>query len=131
MTTSPTRMPARSAGLPGVTTATIAPSPWKAAPAATICAWRQRPMRTSSMSTLLTPRKPFSTSPRESSCSTTLSIIDTGIARPMPANWPCPSALPLPVAIAVVMPTTKPRVSVSGPPELPGFTAASVWMKFS
>ena len=65
--------------------------------------------------------------------STTFSIIEIGIARPMPANCPCPSALPRPepVAIAVLMPTTKPLVSVSGPPELPGLIAASVWMKFS
>ena len=31
--------------------------------------------------------------------------------------------------IAVLMPTTFPSRSTSGPPELPGLIAASVWMK--
>jgi hypothetical protein len=30
--------------------------------------------------------------------------------------------------IAALMPTTSPRMLNSGPPELPGFIAASVWM---
>ena len=30
--------------------------------------------------------------------------------------------------IAVLTPTTRPLESSKGPPELPGFTAASVWM---
>jgi hypothetical protein len=33
--------------------------------------------------------------------------------------------------IAVLMPTTRPRESTSGPPELPGLSAMSVWMMFS
>ncbi len=33
--------------------------------------------------------------------------------------------------IAVFTPTTREWVSTSGPPELPGFSAASVWMMFS
>ena len=32
---------------------------------------------------------------------------------------------------AVLTPTTRPRESTSGPPEFPGFKAASVWMKSS
>src|ERR1700727_2337406 len=31
--------------------------------------------------------------------------------------------------MAVFMPTTLPAISTSGPPELPGLMAASVWMK--
>ncbi len=31
--------------------------------------------------------------------------------------------------ICELMPTTSPRMLISGPPELPGFTATSVWMK--
>ena len=31
--------------------------------------------------------------------------------------------------MAVFMPTTLPAMSTSGPPELPGLMAASVWMK--
>src|SRR5215208_5574533 len=41
---------------------------------------------------------------------------------------PIPWAPPM---IAVLIPTTLPEASASGPPELPGFIAASVWMTFS
>ena len=34
-------------------------------------------------------------------------------------------------ATAVLMPTTRPRPSTSAPPELPGFSAASVWITSS
>ncbi len=44
---------------------------------------------------------------------------------------PMPAKAPLRLAIAVFMPTTSPRAFESGPPELPGLIAASVWMKFS
>ena len=43
-----------------------------------------------------------------------------GMAKPMPL---------LSAAIAVLMPTTWPPASSSGPPELPGLIAASVWMR--
>ena len=43
-----------------------------------------------------------------------------GIANPMPL---------LLVAIAVLMPITFPPASSSGPPELPGLIAASVWIR--
>ena len=33
-----------------------------------------------------------------------------------------------PRIMAVLMPTTRPRLSTSGPPELPGFSATSLWM---
>jgi GTP-binding protein LepA len=36
----------------------------------------------------------------------------------------------LPVEIAAFTPTTSPRASIRGPPELPGLIAASVWMSF-
>jgi hypothetical protein len=39
-----------------------------------------------------------------------------------------PSPIP---ATAVLMPTTRPWPSASAPPELPGFSAASVWITFS
>ena len=45
-----------------------------------------------------------------------------GTAKPMP------SLRPLSVAIWVATPTTRPDMSSSGPPELPGLRAASVWM---
>src|SRR5829696_8315867 len=41
---------------------------------------------------------------------------------------PIPWAPPM---MAVFMPTTRPAASASGPPELPGLMAASVWMTFS
>ncbi len=43
-----------------------------------------------------------------------------GMAKPMPL---------LSVAMAVLMPTIAPFASSSGPPELPGLMAASVWMR--
>ena len=39
-----------------------------------------------------------------------------------------PSPMP---ATAVLTPTTRPRPSASAPPELPGLSAASVWITFS
>src|SRR5882724_1932084 len=45
-----------------------------------------------------------------------------GIAKPMPEP---------PATIAVLMPMTSPCMLTSGPPELPGLMAASVWMKSS
>jgi hypothetical protein len=36
-----------------------------------------------------------------------------------------------PLIIAVLIPTTSPVVATSGPPELPGLSAASVWMTSS
>ena len=47
--------------------------------------------------------------------------MSTGIAKPMPLES---------VATAVLMPTTAPEASTSGPPEFPGLIAASVWMRF-
>jgi hypothetical protein len=43
-----------------------------------------------------------------------------GTARPRPTP-----------ATAVLMPTTRPRLSASAPPELPGLSAASVWITLS
>ena len=46
-----------------------------------------------------------------------------GMAKPAPAKEP------LPVMMKVLMPMSSPCASTSGPPELPGLMAASVWMK--
>jgi hypothetical protein len=46
----------------------------------------------------------------------------TGIENPTPIDPPCAPV----VAIAELMPTTRPSMSTSGPPELPGLIAASV-----
>ncbi len=48
-----------------------------------------------------------------------------GIAKPTPALER------VEVAIAALIPITLPSRSTSGPPELPGLIAASVWMKSS
>ncbi len=47
-----------------------------------------------------------------------------GIAKPMP-TLPLP---PPPVSIWELIPITLPEASISGPPELPGLIAASVWI---
>src|SRR2546428_454771 len=61
--------------------------------------------------------------------------------RPSRMSWPAPHCAVLegmakqipcdPMITAVLTPTTCPRKSTSGPPEFPGFSAASVWMMFS
>ncbi len=50
-----------------------------------------------------------------------------GTAKPIPMLPPPPPA----VAICELTPITRPRPSISGPPELPGLIAASVWITFS
>ena len=50
--------------------------------------------------------------------------VSIGIAKPMP-TLPLP---PPPVSIWELIPTTSPEASISGPPELPGLIAASVWI---
>ena len=48
------------------------------------------------------------------------------MAKPRPIEPPSPAAGP--ALIAELMPTTLPSMSTSGPPELPGLIAASVWI---
>ncbi len=49
-------------------------------------------------------------------------MVLTGTAKPMPAE------LPLLLKIMVFIPMSCPAESSSGPPELPGLMAASVWI---
>jgi len=51
---------------------------------------------------------------------TTRLTTSTGTAKPMPAELPDPEIM------AVFTPIKRPAESISGPPELPGFIAASV-----
>ena len=44
---------------------------------------------------------------------------------------PMPLLLPERERIAVLMPMSRPALSISGPPELPGLIAASVWIRLS
>ena len=53
---------------------------------------------------------------------TTRAIVSMGTAKPMPAE--APEGL----RMEVFMPISRPLESSSGPPELPGLMAASVWM---
>ena len=57
--------------------------------------------------------------------SATRRTVETGTAKPMPM-FP-----PLVVKIEVLMPMISPEVFSSGPPELPGLIAASVWITLS
>ncbi len=62
------------------------------------------------------------TRPLRISSGTTRLTVSTGMAKPTPAFEPDGEM------IAVVTPMTRPAESSSGPPELPGLIAASVWM---
>ena len=54
---------------------------------------------------------------------TTTRTMLAGMAKPTPCEPPEREK------IAVLMPTMRPAISTSAPPELPGLIAASVWMK--
>ena len=54
---------------------------------------------------------------------TTTRTMLAGMAKPMPCEPPEREK------IAVLMPISRPLMSTSAPPELPGLMAASVWMK--
>ena len=111
-TRSSARRPAAAAGEAGATSTTSTPRsrPTEAAtrggsgrvpPAMPIHARRTRPSR---ISAEITAR--------------VVALIGIASPRPTPAT-------------AVLMPTTRPRPSTSAPPELPGLSAASVWMTSS
>ena len=70
------------------------------------------------------PRKACWTLPLVSSWLISLRAVLIGIAKPMPT---LPLPLP-PVSIWELIPITLPAASISGPPELPGLIAASVWI---
>src|SRR5207253_1415684 len=65
------------------------------------------------------PRWPRRTRPTVMSCPRTHFAVSIGTLKLRP--W-------APRIIAVLMPTTRPRLSTSGPPELPGLSATSLWM---
>ena len=105
--TSPTFMPASAAGADAVTPATNAPVPVV-------------------VSCVCTPRYARSTFWPCSRRGTTWRTVFDGTAKPTPTLPPPPA-----VRIALVTPMTRPIESSSGPPELPGLIAASVWMILS
>ena len=107
-TTSPATMPAVWAGDPGCTSAIAAPRGWASATPTPMTAWVAWPVSTSSVAR----RRAW--------------LIGIANPRPIePASWPVP---PVTLAIAVLTPITRPWSSTSGPPELPGLIAASVWI---
>ena len=66
--------------------------------------------------------------PLSISCSTVRRTWLMGIAKPTPMLPLSPPRLPPTVAMAELTPITSPSMSTSGPPELPGLIAASVWI---
>ena len=72
---------------------------------------------------MLTPIQPRTTFPFSRSWGRISFATLMGTEKPTPAFACAP-----PVTIRVLMPTTSPRVLMSGPPELPGLMAASVWI---
>ena len=73
------------------------------------------------------PRNGRRTRPTVSSSGSTRLTVDAGTAKPIPTLPEEPS----PVAICELTPITRPVASSSGPPELPGLIAASVWITSS
>ena len=68
------------------------------------------------------PRYPLRTLPCDRICETTCRAVLEGTAKPIP----CAAGM-----IAVLIPTTRPLESTSGPPEFPGFNGAVCWITFS
>ena len=110
-TTSPARIPARAAGPPSTTSVITTPlppgTPNHSAKSGPSWSWTDMPIQ-------LRTTCPFS------SCGAISFSMWMGMANPIP--WPAGLT-------AALIATTAPRASSSGPPELPGLMAASVWMK--
>mmetsp|Transcript_28635 Transcript_28635/g.72866 ORF Transcript_28635/g.72866 Transcript_28635/m.72866 type:complete len:298 (-) Transcript_28635:467-1360(-) len=112
MPCSPRRVgssPALSAAPPGTTACSSAPRATLSRAA------------TASLATV-TPSEGRVTLPFAMSCGTTRATVSAGMANPTP------TLVPVLVKMAVLMPTSAPELSSSGPPLLPGLMAASVWM---
>ena len=71
---------------------------------------------------ICTPIQPRVTVPLSLSWATTVFTVSAGIAKAMPTEPPEGEK------IAVLTPITAPSTSKVGPPELPRFTGASIWM---
>ena len=76
----------------------------------------------SSTGAILTPRYACRTSPVEMSCRAIERTVFEGMANPTPSEPPDS------LSIWAFTPITRPRLSRSGPPELPWLIAASVWI---
>ena len=114
--TSPDAIPACMAGVPSWVSATMAPSS-SAMPSDSAISWVT--------GWIETPSQPRSTLPSSRRSAMTCLAVDAGMAKAMPTLPPDGEKM------AVLMPTTLPFRLKAGPPELPWFTAASIWMKSS
>jgi hypothetical protein len=86
---------------------------------------RRMPIAWASSAVSARPSKPSHgrTSGRPSMADSTIALtMLLGTANPIPSDPP------LFEKIAVLMPTSRPSMATSAPPELPGLIAASVWM---
>src|SRR5690606_24406972 len=111
-TRSPARSPARSAGEPAITSTT------RSAASRPV---RRRSGGGSGAGEVTSPRNARRTRPSRISAATMSRVVPlTGTASPTPAP-----------ATAVLTPTTRAWESASAPPELPGLSAASVWITSS
>mmetsp|Transcript_10629 Transcript_10629/g.21040 ORF Transcript_10629/g.21040 Transcript_10629/m.21040 type:complete len:286 (-) Transcript_10629:585-1442(-) len=108
-------MPAAAHGDPGGTSSTTAPSLTMGMPLLADSASE------GSLSRYEMPSTARCTCPNWISCSMTGLAVSMGMAKATPALVPAPSE-------AVLMPISLPSLSMSGPPELPGLIAASVWI---
>ena len=104
--------PARAAGVPSSTPVTTRPCLMPKARSAS------KGLR------VVKPMWMVSICPLPMSLGTMLFKVSTGSAKPTPTE---PSERV--ATMAVFMPMSRPLVSRRGPPELPGFMAASVWME--
>ena len=112
-------MPALSAGLSGSTDGSVPPTVVTTAPSSTV-----RLCSCLTCGSMARNRIPIHGRDSVWPCRAWSMIgraMSIGIANPMPLES---------VATAVLIPTTAPEASTSGPPELPGLIAASVWMRF-
>ena len=110
--TSPRKSPATAAGLPGTTSTRRSPRRWPRRAASGGGSGTGMPA---------TPSQARRTRPVDISSDTMCRVLALiGTARPSPKP-----------ATAVLTPTTRPAESASAPPELPGFSAASVWITSS
>jgi hypothetical protein len=106
-------MPARSAGVSGWTSCTQAPLSTGRSKRSTSCG---------NSGTEETPRNAYWALPVSRSAPSERLTTSTGTANPTPS--PPPEL----VLICWLMPITLPSAATSGPPELPGLIAASVWI---
>ena len=109
--TSPGSMPASSAAVPDITSLTNAPLTLSRPSAAESSGRRLA---------IITPSCPRRTSPCSRICDVTTCTMLLGTAKPTPAF------APEGVMMELLMPTSRPSRSTSGPPELPRLMAASV-----